>query len=62
VLGFPVGGDEVSITEGVVSRVEVQVRGVGYLPRAESLYQPPYVQQCLDSATRRGRGWEGRLA
>jgi S1-C subfamily serine protease len=24
VLGFPVGGDEVSITEGVVSRVEVQ--------------------------------------
>jgi hypothetical protein len=28
VLGFPVGGDEVSITEGVVSRVEVQVRGV----------------------------------
>ncbi len=25
VCGFPVGGDEISISEGVVSRIEIQV-------------------------------------
>ena len=32
VLGFPVGGDEISITEGVVSRVEVQTYSHSYAP------------------------------
>lgn len=32
VLGFPVGGDEISITEGVVSRVEVQSYSHSYSP------------------------------
>ena len=32
VCGFPVGGDEISISEGVVSRIEIQVLLPGTLP------------------------------
>jgi hypothetical protein len=61
VLGFPVGGDEVSITEGVVSRVEVQVRA--YHHYASSAVGVPIGRAEQRVATRElvGLGCEGRI-
>lgn len=54
VLGFPVGGDEVSITEGVVSRVEVQVRG--YHEHASFAVGVP--TGCVEQQVRTRRWWD----
>ena len=46
VLGFPVGGNDLSITEGVVSRIEVQVRPEWAFPNPDPTFMDPSVIVC----------------